>query len=129
MAEKSKRGCLKTFLVLVVAAAVLIVVVMIATGGDGSASRSDREAAYQAELNKTFADAESGIKSFRIEGSLIYVEVDSSVDRSDYDLMSRAWARKYSEEGRDGRNVTAFITRDGTAYAKMTWSRAGGFKP
>ena len=92
-------------------------------------STEDWLSAYEKNLNETFVGGESGIISFRIDTSLIYVEVDNSVPANEYGPMARAWALNFSQEKQKhtGSNVTAYITKGGKIYATVSYGKSQGF--
>lgn len=85
--------------------------------------------AFEKELNEKFVGPDSGIVSFKVDISLIYVEVDDSVPRGEYQGMARAWALKLSKEKQkhSGSNTTAFITKNGKVYAMISYNISKGF--
>ena len=87
------------------------------------------EKEFEIELNKTFITPESGIIKFKIDGSLIYVTVNSTVPLNEYNPMARAWALQYSREKQKhgGSTVTAFIMNVGKKGVSITYSESKGF--
>jgi len=129
---KKKSGCGRAFALVVVAIAVAVIVTIVvntdASGSSSSSSSQKSDIQIATELTSAFADGESGIVSFRVDGSLIYVGIDTSVPASDAPPMSRAWAITLSKEYRSGRNCTAYIMRGSTVLAKITYSTRRGFR-
>jgi len=84
---------------------------------------------FEKKLNEEFVGPDSGIVNFKVDYSLIYVEVDDSVPRNEYQAMARAWALKLSEEKQKhtGSNVTAYITKNGKIYATTDYNTSKGF--
>ena len=85
--------------------------------------------AFEKHLNETFVGADSGIVSFKVDLSLIYVEVDDSVPGGEYQAMARVWALHLSKEKQkySGSNTTAYITKNGKIYATMSYNTSKGF--
>jgi len=114
----------------------LIAIVVLTSCGQGArytstaqATTEDWLSAYENTLNGTFVGSESGIVSFKIDTSLIYVEVDNSVPANEYGPMARAWALNFSEEKQkhSGSNVTAYITKGGKIFATVNYGKSKGF--
>jgi len=85
--------------------------------------------AFEKELNDTFVGSDSGIISFKVDYSLIYVEIDGSVPRSEYQAMARVWALHLSKEKQkySGSNTTAYITKNGKIYAMINYNTSKRF--
>lgn len=110
---------------------IFIALLFLLSCGEGSQESSSVswDKAFEKHLNETFVGADSGIVSFKVDFSLIYVEVDDSVPRGEYQGMARAWALKLSEEKQkhSGSNTTAFIIQNDKAYAMISYNTSKGF--
>ncbi len=109
---------------------ILVLLVLLSCGEDSQESPSiSWDKVFEKELNDNFVGSDSGIVSFKIDTSIIYVEIDDPVPRSEYQGMARAWALKLSEEKQkhSGSNTTALITQNGKAYAMTSYNISKGF--
>ena len=130
------KGFLKVVMFLLLTSVIIIVVVVLVdrpSGVQRGASTYDPyewTEEYEQGLNDEFADDESGIINFDIDGSLISVTVNpKTVSASEYSLMARAWARKFSMEKQKhgGSNTTAYIKANGRTVASASYSKSKGF--
>jgi len=109
---------------------ILVLFLLLSCGEDSQESPSiSWDKIFEKELNDNFVGSDSGIVSFKIDTSIIYVEVDDSVPRGEYRVMARAWALKLSKEKQkhSGSNTTALITQNGKAYAVINYNTSKGF--
>ena len=116
---------------------ILIVILLLSCGVTSTTSPSTTttksstsiswEKAFENKLNKEFTG--TGIVSFKIDYSLIYVEVDNSVSTSEYGTIARAWALKLSKEKQkhSGSNITSYIIKNGKICATIDYNKSKGF--
>ena len=110
--------------------ALLVLVLLLSCGESSPKSPAvSWDEVFEKKLNETFTGSDSGIVSFKIDTSIIYVEVDDSVPTNEYPAMARAWALHLSKEKQkySGSNTTALIVRNDKAYAMINYNTSKGF--
>ena len=109
----------------------ILVLVLLLSCGEGSPQNpaASWDEVFEKKLNTEFTGSDSGIVSFKIDTSVIYVEVDDSVPKGEYQTMAKVWALKLSEEKQkySGSNTTALIVRNDKAYAIISYNTSKGF--